>query len=394
MKFSTKEKKLISLLKKQKLSPSHQLDHLLKVAQYAKDLSRIYDADQQVVVAAALLHDLGRSDSRNRGKNSAIIGAKLAAPILRKTGYSTNETKTILQAIAEHDQPKFRSKLLESRILKDADYLDGFGARSIVRSIMYAGETGGGANEAIQRMINKGRARLNGLEFEESRRLGWKLHRLTELLVTNLNQTNKIIDFNYQGKYVVLEGISGSGKDTQAKLLQKNLKKLNIKSIIVNHPTDHLKSIWKLWRHEVNDLESELFLMVADRLRMVKSTILPALKKGEWVISTRSSVSAQVYQATTDELASLARFLFSFDPVYDLIIFLDITPKVALGRVDKRIIKGKEKDRGFFGVTQATQRKRFTSILKNYPYVKKIDASGTKLEVGDGILSLIKNKFL
>ena len=48
-----------------------------------------------------------------------------------------------------------------------------------------------------------------------------------------------------KGKLITLEGISGTGKETQAKLLQKFLGGRGIKAEIVYHPSPDLKKIFK-----------------------------------------------------------------------------------------------------------------------------------------------------
>jgi len=377
MKFNAIEKKLIQLIKQQSLSLSHKFDHLNRVVKYAVELGKIYKGRREILIAAGLLHDLGRGKTEYRGKQSAEIGAELAKPLLKKAGYSVKEIDLICQIIAEHDQPEFHSKLIESRILKDADYLDGFGGRGIMRSIMYAGETGGGIDEAVNRLRRKGRERLKGLELLESKRLGWKLHRFTELFLAEFEKIESLKSVTYAGKFIVLEGISGSGKDTQAELLLQYFKNKGKQVLLVNHPTMFLKKLWRLWRLEADDRLSEAFLMMADRVRMVKAKILPALNKGEIVISTRSSISAQVYQQEEGIPAEFYRYCFKFEPIADLLIYLDLSVEEALRRTDARVKMKKEKDRGFFGKKQERQQKLFKKILKKYSNVVKVKAEGS-----------------
>ena len=381
MKFSSREKKLIQLVKETKISPSHDFDHLKSVASFSLQLQEVHGGDKDVLVAASLLHDISRADSKFRGKESAKRAAELSNDLLEKANYNAGEIKKVTRAIKEHDQPGFHSKKIESKILKDADFLDGFGARSVLRSVMYAGETGESVREAIERVGVKGKKRLGGLEFTESKRLGWKLHRFSELFLAELERNDAIKDSAYSGKLIVLEGISGSGKNTQAGLLGRYLNKKRIKNSVVHHPTDLLKRLWKSWRSEVDDRASEAFLMLADRVRMVSDEILPKLNKGEVLISTRSSISAQVYQQNGDFSDAFYRLAFSFEPVPDLLIYLDLSTKEALKRADKRVRQGKEKSRGFFGKQQGVQRERYSEVLKHYPNVTAVDALGSKEEV-------------
>jgi dTMP kinase len=392
VKFDSKEKRLIQLIKQIELSPSHYFDHLNRVAEYAVQLTKLYGGDRKIVVAAALLHDLGRSDPKNRGKRSAEEGARLARPLLKKAGYSVKEIKFISRCIAEHDQPKFKSDLLESRVLKDADFLDGFGARGVMRSIMYTVETDGDLRELKKRLREKMRARLKGLDFEASRRLGWGLHRLAEAFLAELGELPDLTSVAYGGEFVVVEGISGSGKDTQVNMLADYLKRKGKEVKVVNHPTNTLKRVWRQWRQVTDDRLSEFFLILADRVQVIRKEILPALKRRQVVISSRCLVSTQVYQWIKGYSETFCRYCLALEPVADLLVYLDIEVDEALKRVDERVVGGTEKDRGFFGQKQVEQARRFKQILAAYPNVVKVNAAGSKEEIHERVKACVKKK--
>ncbi len=387
--LSDREQKLEQLLNQKTLSPSHQLDHLHRVAEYGRQLADIYGANAEIVVAAALLHDIGRSNTNTRGPETAQTAALAAPELLQQAGYSTVESTQITQAIREHDDPKFHSTLLESRILKDADYLDGFGSRGILRSLIYAGETGGGVSEAVHRIETKMRERLDGLEFVESRRIAWRQWRLTEVFLAELKAEVDLKRVSYPGKFIVFEGISGSGKDTQAQLLAEHLQQQNRPAEVVNHPTPLLKELWKLWKPEVKNEVSDVFLLLADRFRMVRESIQPSLDAGKMVLSSRSSISAQAYQPSSDFDAAFYRFWFNFEPVPDLIIYLDIDPQAAAGRTQKRVELGQEQTTGFFDKTQVAQHDRYQHVLATYPNVVRINAAQEPEKVAEDIYECV-----
>jgi dTMP kinase len=389
MQYTAREEQLVQLLGTQEQSASHLLDHLNRVAHHGKWLAEKYGASPEIVVAAALLHDLGRKDLTAHGKASAELGAVFAEPLLEKAGYDTKERNLILQAIAEHDQPDLHSTLLEARILKDADFLDGFGARGILRSLIYSGETQGGIPAALERLKAKTRQRIEGLEFVESRRLGWKLYRLTELFLSELAAQQNLELESYSGKLIFLEGISGSGKDTQAELLQKKLTEAGKTARVINHPSAFLKSIWKIWRSEGSDLASESFLILADRLRKVREELLPALQRGEVVISSRSSIDIQVYQHNPEISDEFYRFAFTFEPTPDLVVYLDLDVAEAFERAGKRVEDGEETDRGFFNSQQEQQKVRYAEVLPFYPNVMTVNAGGNIEEVHRQIVSCL-----
>ena len=105
-----------------------------------------------------------------------------------------------------------------------------------------------------------------------------------------------------RGKLIVFEGISGTGKETQAKLLRDYLSKQKITTQIVYHPTPEMKTILSTWR-KLRKIDSipQVYLLLADRADRVRKVILPALNRGDWVISLRSYLSALVYQGRSEK---------------------------------------------------------------------------------------------
>lgn len=82
----------------------HDLTHLLDVARlmWIDVLEGQLPLDREVVYAAALLHDIGRTDQIERGVPHDRAGADLAARILPEAGFSPEEIRLVLQAIRGH----------------------------------------------------------------------------------------------------------------------------------------------------------------------------------------------------------------------------------------------------------------------------------------------------
>ncbi len=181
------------------------------------------------------------------------------------------------------------------------------------------------------------------------------------------------------GKLIVFEGISGTGKETQAKLLKVVLAKHGIKSRIVYHPTPELKLVLSSWRKKRKiDHISEVYFLLADRGDRVRQVILPALAHGEWVISLRSWISALVYQGkSADERNWIAHEFSHVEPQADSVFFFDITPKDALVRIMRRYKKTGEA-LGKFETPARLREKReaYKEVLSQVPHVR-VDASST-----------------
>lgn len=182
-----------------------------------------------------------------------------------------------------------------------------------------------------------------------------------------------------QGKLIVFEGISGTGKETQAKLLKKALSAKGIKSNIVYHPTPELKVLLSSWRKKRKiDHISEVYFLLADRGDRVRQVILPALARGEWVISLRSWISALVYQGKTDDERNWIAHEFSHvEPQADAVFFFDITPKEALARITKRH-KDTGEPLGKFETPERLKEKRdaYEEVLSQVPHVR-VDAGAS-----------------
>jgi len=388
--FTERETKLQSLLTQTAASPSHSHDHVLSVVGFGQWLSGIYHANMEVVTAAAILHDTGRSNPNLRGKAAATAAVVTAESLLEEAGYAAIEITQITQCIHEHDDPNFHSKLLESRILKDADFLDGFGARGVIRSVMYTVETGGGVAEAMDRLQRKMSDRLHGLEFLESRRLAWQLHRLTEVFLSQLQTSLPVEQVVYSGKLIVFEGISGSGKDMQINLLQKKLAAAGQEPVILHHPSPELKKLGQEWGSVESSSLGYGLLLLADWSKTVSAEILPALKAGKIVISSRSSWSLQAYQAHDQAVQTFYRFAASWEPVADVVVYLKIDPEMALQRTQERTAAGQESP-GVFRTSQVVQSEAYEQTKKYYPRVVEADSALPVEEVHRQILTALRS---
>lgn len=180
-----------------------------------------------------------------------------------------------------------------------------------------------------------------------------------------------------RGKLIVFEGISGTGKETQAKLLAQYLTKRGVKSQIVYHPSPDLKDVLRAWRKDRNiDHVSEAYFLLADRYDRVRQVIKPTLARGEWVISLRNWISALVYQAKTkSDRQYLSKEFGWFEPKPDFLFFFDITPEEAINRIMKRH-KETGEALGKFETKELLAKKRaaYQSVLKSVPHIR-IDAS-------------------
>ena len=92
--------------------------------------------------------------------------------------------------------------------------------------------------------------------------------------------------------FISFEGIDGSGKSTQAKLLIEKLNSNSIETCFVREPggtkiSEEIRKILLDDRAEEMSSRTEAMLMCASRAQLTKNIIIPELKSGKWVIADR-----------------------------------------------------------------------------------------------------------
>lgn len=141
--------------------------------------------------------------------------------------------------------------------------------------------------------------------------------------------------------FIVLEGIDGAGKTTQARLLQERLTGHSGKPVIVLHePGGTLlgEEVARLVKHTGADLsaEAELLLFLASRAQLVREVINPALERGDTVLCDRFVASTRAYQGYGRGLAlddiEGPLVLAAGGLVPDLTILLNVPVDVGLKR--------------------------------------------------------------
>lgn len=129
----------------QKAKGSHAWDHTLRVCRLCRQIGPAEGADMEVLLAAAYLHDIGRTyqDASNGSVCHASKGADLARPIIAGLPFSDDQQENIIHAIRSH---RFRDghapETIEAKVLFDADKLDAIGAIGVARAFLFAGEVG------------------------------------------------------------------------------------------------------------------------------------------------------------------------------------------------------------------------------------------------------------
>jgi dTMP kinase len=102
-----------------------------------------------------------------------------------------------------------------------------------------------------------------------------------------------------RGLFVTFEGIEGSGKTTQLRLLARRLRRLGVPLLVTRQPggTPAGARLRRLLLHAGSlDPRAELLLMFADRRQHLTESIEPALAAGTVVLCDRYTDASRAYQ--------------------------------------------------------------------------------------------------
>ena len=207
-----------------------------------------------------------------------------------------------------------------------------------------------------------------------------------------------------KGLYIVFEGINGSGKTTQAKLIVPYLEKLTGKEVVYtrepgardinnniqsNIAEDARKFVqgtdYKGLHDEMMEVMTEFLGYSASRTQTLPNIVLPVLKRSGIVVADRSFISSAAFQGhakglSIETVIAISKLVVQgVEP--DYIFYIDLKPEIALTRMgdlegDKHEKEGPEyhqkTDEGY-------------AIMSKMPYFKDrwvpIDGTGTKQEV-------------
>jgi dTMP kinase len=137
------------------------------------------------------------------------------------------------------------------------------------------------------------------------------------------------------GRFIVLEGIDGSGTTTQAARLAASLRASGHAVVSTREPSDGPIGVvlrQALTRRLVGLSDRTLALLfAADRLDHLASVVEPALAQGKVVVSDRYVLSSLAYQGMRLPLRWVETLNAAARPA-DLTLFLEVDPRTAARR--------------------------------------------------------------
>lgn len=147
-----------------------------------------------------------------------------------------------------------------------------------------------------------------------------------------------------RSRFIVLEGVDGSGKTTQAALLAEWLRANGASVVLTREPggttlAERMRAIL-LDADVACDPRAELLLFMALRAQHVAEVIAPALQAGKYVIADRFSLSTLAYQGygrglPLGEIRGVDT-MATGGVTPALTVLLDVSLDVALARIGER----------------------------------------------------------
>ena len=200
-----------------------------------------------------------------------------------------------------------------------------------------------------------------------------------------------------RGRFITFEGIDGSGKSTQARLLADKLRADGADVVLTREPggSDGAEEIRQLlvegepgrWSPE-----TEILLFTAARRDHLERVIEPALAAGKTVISDRFADSTRVYQgATRGDLTEVVNALHTLmigrEP--DLTLIIDMDPDTALARGLSRG-SGEDRFEDFGAGFQKALRNGFLSLAQTSDRFVVIDGNREVASVAKDVARVVR----
>ena len=201
-----------------------------------------------------------------------------------------------------------------------------------------------------------------------------------------------------QPRLVTLEGGEGAGKSTVLRALRDALVASGADVVCTREPggtplAERIRALLLDPEHEPASPQAELLLMFASRAQHVRETILPALKRGAWVLCDRFTDSSYAYQGGGRGLdpawiATLEREVVGIHPGLTLLL-------------DVGVDEGRERARGRDLAPDRIERERdefFERVRAAYlaraaaepQRIRVLDASRPAAEVASEAVALLR----
>ncbi len=155
------------------LDYNHDFEHVERTVKLAEFLAKKENADKDVCVIAAWLHDI------ERAKNEEVhgyLGARTAKLFLERLGFDSEFIEKVCHAIECHDLESIdKAETIEAKVVFDADKLQVIGPFGFIREFsQYAVFNGKKPREAVELALNEMKRIFERLQTETAKTLASK----------------------------------------------------------------------------------------------------------------------------------------------------------------------------------------------------------------------------
>jgi len=190
---------------------------------------------------------------------------------------------------------------------------------------------------------------------------------------------------NKKGTFICIEGLDGSGKTTQAKLLAKKLGKSHSAIYTAEPSRGKIGAFIRercLYGEKRLSSVIEALLFAADRIEHVETEVLPALHQGKLVISDRYLYSSIAYQGAAGLSIEWIEKINEHALRPDLAVFIDVAPKTAIHRLkpNKSLMENME--------TQQKVRKIYLQFVEK-GLLTRINGNQPKTDVAKELCAVV-----
>ena len=193
------------------------------------------------------------------------------------------------------------------------------------------------------------------------------------------------------GRFITLEGIDGSGKSTQARLLAERLQAQGFDVVLTREPggspgAEEIRALVLEGDPDRWSAETELLLFTAARRDHLERTIRPALEAGKVVICDRFVDSTRMYQGMSrgdlrGKVDALHDLMIGIEA--DLTLLFDMDPELGHARAKGRGT-AEERFEDFGAGLQARMRQGFLNLAAEFPARFRVVNAGRPIEAVAG----------
>ena len=202
-----------------------------------------------------------------------------------------------------------------------------------------------------------------------------------------------------KNRFIVVEGLDGSGKSTQIKMLKEYLESKGEKVFMTAEPSEGRigKTLREMLSEDIpTDMYFQAGMFLADRIDHCTNSengIKKMLEEGYTVISDRYYYSTFAYQGTKSDMDYIMKINLDCPAILrpDVCIFLDLNPEICKGRIDTNRGKTEMYEKNI--EVMKSIRKNFLDVLNSLndrENIKIINAEGSIEDIQKAIREAVE----